>query len=292
MMMNVDRADAHVNSLNGILGAIVFRAAAPLLDRRIGDDRDGDYDQDYNARAGEPFSAVRRRRNPEIILADFSQNKPQHERRPRPSVEQHEIAERAEDERHDQVVNAVVRRERADEDQHEKERDKQRAANKSERGEMVENQEADAGDDDVRDDENPDHRERHVETRLEHLGSGLKPDDQQRSQEQRHARAAGNTEGDRRDQIAAARRVVGGARPEHALYGAFSRAAFIFEAARRMAVGDPLRDVRAQHGQYAEVDADQAAADHEPKVAEGVLDAFHHAFQLFFRRLRDGRRQG
>jgi hypothetical protein len=67
-------------------------------------------------------------------------------------MEDHVVAQDAEDDGNDEIVQAVVRGEGADKDKEKKERNEERAADKGERGQLVQDEEANPGDDEIGDD--------------------------------------------------------------------------------------------------------------------------------------------
>src|SRR3954464_10053908 len=101
------------------------RSLAPGLDSRVDDDGDGDEDEDHHYRPHEPRPVVARHRDIEIVLGDLAEHQPQNERHARPSGEHHEVADGAEDQRHDDVGVVVVAGIAADEDQYQDHRHEQ-----------------------------------------------------------------------------------------------------------------------------------------------------------------------
>src|SRR3970282_1000307 len=189
--------------LHHVIRLLVLRLASALFDRGVGDN---DYSKDNEGNdAGEnqPLAAVGGGRDPKIVFRDLTQDQSQDQRRPRPALQDHVVAHDAEYKSNDEIVEAVIGGEGADKDKQEKKRDEQPAADEGERGKLVKDEKADRGDDEIGDDQNPNHRKGHVEARLEHLGAGLETDDQQGAEKKGQAAASGDAERHRGNEIAA-----------------------------------------------------------------------------------------
>src|SRR5215510_14360808 len=93
------------------------RRLSPHLEERIEDHRDGDRDQDQHDWPRQPRRLVARDRDVQVVLGDLAEHQAEHERRPRPAGEDHEVADTAEDQRHCEVAVVVVRGVATDEHQ-------------------------------------------------------------------------------------------------------------------------------------------------------------------------------
>src|SRR4030095_433235 len=116
--------------LHRVLGSLVLRFAHSFFDGRIGDGENSDGDENDYARKHQPFCAVRGGGNPQVVLGDLPQGESEHERWPRPTPLNHEVAGDAENESYDNVVKIVVGRKGADEHEEHKKGYQQRTADK------------------------------------------------------------------------------------------------------------------------------------------------------------------
>ena len=187
----------------------------------------------------------------------------------------------------------AVRGVAADEDQHQDDRDQPVALHRGDARQAVEKEEADRDRDDVGDDDGPDHGVGDRDVLGQHVRPGNQAEQQKTAEQDRHRGAAGDAEGDGRNQRAAFLGVVRRARSEHAAYVTLAELLALLRglgALRRMAVRHPLRDRAAQPGHDADEGADEAAADRQPEMAKGVLDAFPRALgDLAWRRVAGDR---
>ena len=127
----------------------------------------------------------------------------------------------------------------------------------------------------------------------QHVRAVHETEDEERAEQDRHRGASRHPERDRRNQRAAFLRIVRRARTEHAAHVAGAEALALLGGARALggvAVGHPLRDRAAHAGHDADEGPDQAAADGQPEVAEGILHALERALADATRGQRAGDR--
>ncbi len=101
-----------------------------------------------------------------------------------------------------------------------------------------------------------------------------------RAQQDRHGDARRHTERNRRDHAAAQSGVVRRAWAQYAADIAFAKPFFVGRALHRVGVGEPLGSGGAHPRDDRRKGTQGAAADDQPPVAEGVLDALHHPAKI------------
>src|SRR5204862_1965290 len=108
----------------------------------------------------------------------------------------------------------------------------------------------------------------------EHVRPGHEAEEEKPAEQDCHGSAAGNAEGDCRNQRAAFLRVARRAGSDDAAHVALAEALALFRRARALrgvAVGHPLRDRAAESWRNADESADEAAANGQPEVAKHIL---------------------
>ena len=110
-------------------------------------------------------------------------------------------------------------------------------------------------------------------------GPGGEPLDLHGAQEQRHAGAAGDAEGQGGDQAAAVLGVVGALGRDDAAHVALAEVVGVLLGVQGVAVGEPVHHQRAQARNDADPYPDRGGADHQPPVSERVPDPFPPALE-------------
>src|SRR6185295_9178781 len=126
-------------------------APAPFLYIGVNNHERHDSDQEDYRRVSEPAKAVTGHGNKQIGFDHFAQDEAQNKRRPRPAKQHHEVADRAENKRDNQVGDLVVGGITADKNQQEYERDDQAAAHVGNFGDLIEDRQAQQHGNDVGD---------------------------------------------------------------------------------------------------------------------------------------------
>ena len=216
----------------------------PLAVDQAGDDERADHEHDG---APEPAHPVVAGGDEEIVLQHAAQHQPQDERRPGPAEALHEPSEKAEGQQQDQVAEVTLCLERRQEHHHDHQRRQQVDPDVGEPGQVVGEEQAQAGAEDIGDGDTPDHGVGDVQVLGEHVGARADALDQEYPEQDGHGGAAGHAEGQRRDQRAALLGVVGALRRDDAAHVA--RAEGVPGAAlrlHRVPVGEPVHHRAAQ----------------------------------------------
>ena len=263
-----------------------FRRGTPALPvclpQRV-EQRAGDHEpDDDHAGPRHPAHAVDLGGKEQVVVGDAPQHEPQQQGGALPVVAHHQPPQGAEQQHHDHVAEAVLDREAAQEDEQQQERDQVGALDESDPGQLLEKEEADGDGDDVGEHDDPDEGEGQVQVLVgvQQVRSGDDALDDERSQQDRHAHAAGHSESDGGDQRPSLLGVVGGAGPQHSFHRSLTEGGLVFGAALdRVGVGHPLGGAAAQTRYQPDVGADGAAAEHQLPLPEGVPDPLHHSAQ-------------
>ena len=123
-------------------------------------------------------------------------------------------------------------------------------------------------------DDDPDEREDDVEPAGQHLRPGHDAEADEGDQQDGHALAAGDAEGERRQEAAALVGSERGVGRDDALDVALAEPLGVLRGLHGLRVGGDAADAGADAGQDADPQAEQARADDEAPMPEGVHDAF------------------
>ena len=175
------------------------------------------------------------------------------------------------------VRKPVVRRVGAERGEHEQERHEQRSFHVRQPGQLADEKERERDGHHVREHDDPHHRIGDAQVSGEHGRSRHEALDQEDAQQNRHRHAAGDPEGDRRNQVAAFARIVHRAGREHTLDVALAEGFRVLRRLLRVGVRDELRDRASHPGNDADTHADQACAKGQPPVLQRVTNSLRHA---------------
>ena len=248
--------------------------AANVLQQWSYQAEDSEREQQDHDWSQHPTQPVALDRYEEIAFDGVAQHDAKDERRARPFELLHDPADQAKEQQGEKIAPLSRGLEGADVDDAEHSRQDERVAQRRELGELRAERVAQARAQNVGQRHRPHHRIGDAEILGQHVGARHQTVDQERAEQDRHGGAAGDTEGDSRNQRAALLGIVGALRGDHAPHVALAECrAGAFLGLERMTVGEPVDDGGTNAGNGADAASDPRASHDEPPMLEAVLHA-------------------